>query len=140
MARPSCIPGPRNEAPELRFALSYEDLNTNGTCNAAQMSFNVPATSICNCSDSTTHGPAIRNRGRCNPASNPHSCISSERRDKLGYRRSRRAVVLVALLPHQRRADEPEKQGMTPARIGREFGVELTAEEPRVLRQFDPPA
>src|SRR2546430_2369388 len=35
------------------------------------------ATSICNCSDSTTHGPAMRNRGRCNPTSKPQRFMRS---------------------------------------------------------------
>jgi len=39
------------------------------------ISFSRPATSSCNCSLSTTHGPAMRNRGLSRPTSKPHSFI-----------------------------------------------------------------
>ena len=58
------------------MALSYDDLKMNGMLKAAQISFSCPATSICSCSDSTTHGPAMRNRGRFSPTSNPHRFMS----------------------------------------------------------------
>ena len=45
----------------------------NGMPSAAVISFSVPATSICNCSDSTTQGPAIRKKGWSSPTSKPHS-------------------------------------------------------------------
>src|SRR4249919_610790 len=90
MRSPSAMPGPRYDLDELRLALSYDDLKMKGTPNRAQISFSLPATSICNCSDSTTHGPAIRNRGRSNPASNPHKSIGQDRSgDELGTRSHR---------------------------------------------------
>src|SRR5437867_691422 len=54
--------------------------------------------------------------------------------NELGKRSFLRA--LTASLAIQRRADESHEQRMSAARIRRELGVELTAEEPRMLRQF----
>jgi hypothetical protein len=48
---------PRNDVPELRFALSYDDLKMKGMPSAAQISFSLPATSIWSWRDSTTQGP-----------------------------------------------------------------------------------
>src|SRR5665213_4387594 len=108
----------------------------NGTSSAAQISFSVPAVSSCNCIDSTTQGPAIRNSGRSRPTSNPHSFIGgSNRRDELadhrgGVRRACAACVECG-------ANETDEQRMPAARIGREFGVELAAEEPAVTGYLD---
>ena len=49
--------GTAERVPEVRLALSYDDLKMNGIPSSAQMAFNCPATSIWSCSDSTTHGP-----------------------------------------------------------------------------------
>ena len=80
------MPGPRNDACELRLALSYEDLKMNGMDSDAQIAFSSPATSTCSCRDSTTHGPAIRNSGRWSPTSKPHRFMASDRGDELGGR------------------------------------------------------
>ena len=69
------MPGPRNDLPELRLALSYELLKMNGMPSSAVISFSFPATSICSCSLSTTQGPAMRKNGLSSPASKPHSFI-----------------------------------------------------------------
>src|SRR6266496_5152505 len=137
--KPSAIPGPRYEAPELRFALSYDDLKMKGIRRATQTSFSCPATSICSCSDSTTHGPAMRKSGASRAASKPHSFIqraASDRRDQLGDG-VRGAVSLPLKLVRERGTDEADEERMAAPRIRREFRVELAAEEPRVLRQLD---
>ena len=73
ISKPFSIPRPRNEAPEERLALSNEDLYINGIFKALVISFNWPATSIADCSDSITHVPAIKNNGWSRPISKPHS-------------------------------------------------------------------
>ncbi len=87
MRRPSAMPGPRNDAAELRFALSYDDLKMNGMPVPAQISLSLPATSTLRSRDSTTQGPAIRKSGRSSPTSKPHSFIergASERSERGG--------------------------------------------------------
>src|ERR1700687_5757683 len=125
MRSPSPIPSPRYDCAELRLALSYDDLKMNGTFSRAQISFRRPATSICNCSDSTTHGPAMRNRGRCNPTSKPQRFMGSG--DELRTRSDRIADRDAPAL--ECRVDKSDKQRMAAAWIRSEFGVELAAEE-----------
>src|SRR5262245_60530317 len=108
----------------------------NGTPSATVISFKRPATSICNCSDSTTHGPAIRNSGLSRPTSNPHSFIAEE------FLSCRRLLLLAALargLVLQRRLHVADEQRMAVPRCALELGVELHADEPRMrhLRQLD---
>ena len=73
ISRPLSRPGPRKLVPEERLALSKLLLKMNGMPSAEVISFSVPAVSICNCSDSTTQGPAMRKKGWCSPMSNPQS-------------------------------------------------------------------
>src|SRR5207237_143197 len=129
------IPSPRNDFDELRLALSYDDLKMNGTLTRAQISFRRPTTSICNCSDSTTHGPAMRNRGRCNPTSKPQRFMRSG--DELRARSYRIAGRDSPAL--ECRVDECDKQRMAAAWIRSEFGMELAAEEPGMARKLDRP-
>src|SRR5678815_3896100 len=110
----------------------------NGTRSCPAISFRWPATSICSCSDSTTQGPAIRNRGCSRPASKPQSFIGTagpERgtRGSCGYLFAARRLVL------QRGMDERLEERMAAPRRRLELGVELHADEPRVhaLRQLD---
>src|SRR5664279_4915151 len=105
----------------------------NGTLSCAQISFSCPATSICNCSDSTTHGPAMRNRGRCNPTSKPQSFIGSG--DELRARPHRIADRDAPALDC--RIDESNEQRVAAARIRREFGVELATETPGMVGKLD---
>src|SRR5881394_869988 len=133
MRRPSSISGPRSDCAELRLALSDENLKMNGTPSRAQVSFSSPATSICNCSDSTTHGPAMRNRGRCNPTSKPQRFMRSG--DELRARSYRIAGRDSPAL--ECRVDECDKQRMAAAWIRSEFGMELAAEEPGMARKLD---
>src|SRR3954469_13014479 len=101
----------------------------NGMPRAAVISFSWPATSICNCSDSITQGPAIKKKGLCRPTSNPHSFMSG---DRLQFLAGRGLVV-------QRGLDERVEQRVSVPRRGLELGVELHAHEPgvRFLRQLD---
>src|SRR3954469_5918866 len=46
-----------------------------GMPSADVISFSWPATSICNCSDSTTQGPEMRKKGWSSPTSKPHNFI-----------------------------------------------------------------
>src|ERR1700682_3285341 len=133
MRSPSPIPSPRYDCAELRLALSYDDLKMNGTFSRAQISFRRPATSICNCSDSTTHGPAMRNRGRCNPTSKPQRFMESG--DELRARPHRIAERDSPAL--ECRMGEGEEQRMGATRIRGEFLVELAAQRSGMVRKFD---
>src|SRR3954453_19508163 len=50
----------------------------NGMPSSAVISLSFPATSICSCSLSTTHGPAMRKNGLSRPTSKPQSFIFSK--------------------------------------------------------------
>src|SRR5256886_14227875 len=87
-------------------------------------------------SDSTTHGPAMRN-GEAPPP--PKCCAMSvatagELRRPLRLSEGRRSPgpALVA-----RRAHEPGEQGVRPGGSGPELGVELAADEPGVIGKLD---
>src|SRR5450755_2232766 len=105
----------------------------NGTFSLAQISFRRPATSIWSCSDSTTHGPAIRNRGRCNPTSKPQSFMGSG--DELRARPHRIADRNAPAL--HGRIHESNEQRVAAARIRGEFGVELATEKPGMVGKLD---
>ena len=93
------MPGPRNDLPEVRLALSNEALKMNGMPSARVISFSRPATSWQSASLSTTQGPAIRKNGRSRPTSKPtvHGRVTSSR-----GRPFRRAATAAA--PHGARA------------------------------------
>src|SRR6267142_2449958 len=65
-----------------------------GTPTAAAISLSLPAVSSAISLDSTTHGPAIKNRGRSRPTSKPQSFMS---RDALDLGRLRNRVGPLAL-------------------------------------------
>src|ERR1700716_3993265 len=96
----------------------------NGMPSDALISFRDSAVSIAMWRDSTTHGPAIRNRGLSRPTSKPQSFMLSSRDRGLG-------LVLQSGL------DERGKERMAAARGRGEFRVELAADEPRMRRQLD---
>src|SRR2546426_4127927 len=87
-----------------------------------QMSFSVDAVSSAIWRDSTTHGPAIRNKGLSRPASNPQSFMLSSRDRGLG----------LAGLVLQSGLDERREERMPAAGRRGEFRMELAADEPRV--------
>ena len=65
---PSRNPGPRNDLPEVRFALSNDALNTSGSRSAGQLGQRLGDGSVRSC-DSITHGPRIHSSGRPPPHS-----------------------------------------------------------------------
>src|SRR6266849_4811941 len=97
----------------------------NCTSRSLQISFSVDAVSSAIWRDSTTHGPAIRNRGLSRPASKPQSFMLSSR--DLG----------LAGLVLQRGLDESGKERMATAGRRGEFRVELAADQPGMRRQLD---
>src|SRR6266568_3367719 len=99
----------------------------NGTSSSLQISFSVDAVSSAIWRDSTTHGPAIRNKGLPSPASNPQSFMLSSRDRGLG----------LAGLVLQSGLDERRKERMAAAGRRGEFRMELAADEPRVRWQLD---
>ncbi len=56
---PFCQPGPRFESTEVRFALSYEALKTNGTCRRLQIDARSRAIAAVAAKLSTRQGPAM---------------------------------------------------------------------------------
>src|SRR5690349_13844609 len=96
----------------------------NGMPSAEVISFRRPATSICNCSDSTTQGPEMRKKGWSMPTLKPHNFMLDS---------SRRHLALLTLaLVLERLLDVRLEQRMPAPRRGLELGVELHAHEPRV--------
>src|SRR2546422_11112496 len=81
-------------------------------------------------SDSTTQGPAMRN----GPLSAPKRCAMSV--GELGQR-PRRLGARMLLVMIQRRADETRKQRMRAHRPRLQLGMELAADEPRMIGQLD---
>src|SRR5712692_7059537 len=61
------MPGPRNDLPEVRLALSNEALKINGTANRSASRRRVSAMLKVKSCDSITHGPAIQSSGRPGP-------------------------------------------------------------------------
>src|SRR6185437_11341110 len=133
ISSPFSIPSPRNDFPELRFALSYDDLKMNGIASSRVISLSFPATSIWSCSLSTTQGPAMRKKGRSRPASNPQSFMGSRGR-AADHLQPRLLDALLVLL--QRRLDERDEERMSRPRRRGEFGVVLAAEEPRMVGEL----
>src|SRR5205823_2692113 len=86
-------------------------------------------------SDSTTHGPAMRN-GAARAAKCCATSVASAgelgRPLGLGEGRPTPGAMLLA-----RRAHEPGEQRVRPGRARLELGVELAADEPRVIGQLD---
>src|SRR3569832_646880 len=98
----------------------------NGMPSEDVISFNAPAVSICNCSDSTTQGPAIKKNGLCRPMSNPQSFMSER---FLRHHLEWRLGGLVLFLVLVRSLDEGVEERVAVPRRGLEFGVELHAHE-----------
>src|SRR5258705_10314140 len=81
-------------------------------------------------SDSTTQGPAMRN----GPFSAPNRLAMSVRQLGQGARAFRARMQLVVV---ERRADESGKQRMRTHRPRLQLGMELAADEPGMIGQFD---
>src|SRR5262245_27953056 len=95
-----------------------------GMPRSPAISLRVSAVSSAICFDSTTQGPAIRNRGRPGrPGSRKASCCHRG----LGLAR----LVLEGSF------DEGREKPVSRARRRGEFGVELATDEPRMRGQLD---
>src|SRR5256714_11367391 len=105
--------------------------------NFTASSANASPTRTLTSSDSTTQGPAMR-KGPV-PLPNENRCvISVGAAGELGGARPRRLVRVWMLLPViDRRADKSREQRMRPHRPRLQLGVELAADEPRMIRQLD---
>src|SRR5262245_17473990 len=100
----------------------------------AVISFSRPATSIWSCSDSTTHGPEMRKKGRSSPTSNPQSFMLPPTGNSPSCRHGLSAARPALGLVLQRRLDVRLEERVAAPRRGLELGVELHAHEPRVHR------
>src|SRR5574340_948869 len=122
MRRPSFSPGPRYPTELVRFALSNDALKTNGPAISR-----IARAILCTCSSlSMTHGPAIRTSALPGPNA-PYSIATRVLR--LPRFRARLPLLIG-------RADEGPEQRVRFERLGFELGVELAAEEPRVVRDL----
>src|SRR4029079_5689822 len=130
--RPSCRPGPRNDRPDVRLALSNDALKMNGTPARALISTSWPARAVAWFSFSMTQGPAI-SANRFPPPIEMSRTVTAV--TGAGHRRGRRpghARHLVAI----GRVDERRKERMRARRFRLEFRVELDGEIPRMARQL----
>src|SRR5206468_10441087 len=102
-----------------------------GTPSLAPSSARASPTRRFRSSDSTTHGPAMRNGE--DPKCDVTSVVSP---GELGaaLRRGRNGPITHALLL-ARRTHEPGEQRVWPRGPGLELGVKLAADEPRVIRE-----
>jgi hypothetical protein len=66
---PSWRPGPRNDLPEVRFALSNDALKTSGSPSRSAYPLSVSAMRSVRSCPSITHGPQIHRSGRPPPTS-----------------------------------------------------------------------
>src|SRR5438105_11658049 len=123
--KPSSRPGPRNERPDVRFALSYDALKINGMPSRRVSSVSRAASSPAWRSLSTTHGPATSTNGRPPPMAMAPivtgftaPIVSG---DRLGgsSREAVRHFVAIA------RFDEARKQRVRAGRLRLELRMEL---------------
>src|SRR2546423_3241116 len=106
-----------------------------GTPSAAPSSARAAPTGRFRSSDSTTHGPAMRNGAVPAAKWRAMSVASAGEPGRplgLGGGRAAAGAMLLA-----RRADEPGEQRVRPRRAGLELRVELAADEPRVIGPLD---
>src|SRR3989338_2626582 len=116
----------------------------NGMPRRAVISFSCPALSSANCSDSITHGPAIRKNGRSSPTSKPQSFIvrsrhpaSRDTRTSCSLNGDLRFLYLRPFASRPRREDVAAEQRVTVARARGKLRMELHADEPWMGREFD---
>src|SRR5690349_5409470 len=130
--RPSVSPGPRKDRSDVRFALSYDALKTNGTPAERVMSRSARAVSTAWDSLSMTQGPAISISGLPPMLAMPIRTGST----RLPYHGRRGGLpggelVLVA------RFYEAAEERMRLERLRLELGMELDGDVPRMRRQLD---
>src|SRR5690349_13225187 len=131
---PSARPGPRNDPPDVRLALSYEALKMNGVPARRARSRSASAVSIACASLSITHGPAMSARGPPPRLTPPTS--TREVSTRLPYHGRCRRLPLSELVAVAR-FDETGEQRMRLQRLRLELGVELHRDVIRVVRQLD---
>src|SRR6476620_6394241 len=132
MRRPSTSPGPRNERVDVRFALSYDALNTTGTFAAFAMSRTAAAISRTCASLSMTHGPAMSTSGPLPMLTSP--IVTGITR--LPYHGGRGLGPPRDLVPVAR-VDEAGEQRMRLEWFRLELGVELYRDVPRMRGELD---
>src|SRR5256885_3873631 len=98
-----------------------------GTSSSLQIACKADAVSSAIWRDSTTHGPAIRNKGLSRPTSKPQSFMLSSRDRGLG----------LAGLVLQSGLDERREERMSATGRRGEFRVELAGDQPGMRRQLD---
>src|SRR5207245_2845850 len=123
---PSLRPGPRNEAAELRFALSKDALKTKGTEDFRHISERARAIFRQWASLSMTHGPATKARGAPPPIARswPTRTLRTAGRPPSAPGRAGPFAGI----------DEAPEQRVRLHRLRFEFRVELAGEEVRVVR------
>src|SRR3954468_13551840 len=130
---PSLNPGPRNDEPDVRFALSYDALKMKGTPARRVMSRSAIAVSMACASLSMTHGPAISASGPPPRLTPPTSTGDTTR---LPYH-GRRGRMPVRELVTMARFDESGEQRVRLERLRLELGMELHRDVIRMRRQLD---
>src|SRR5215471_129800 len=122
MRKPSRRPGPRYALPLVRMALSKLALKTTSSPIASP----IPRAMRCTCSSlSITHGPAISTRRREKSANS----IGTGEQRLLDSRQTALSMLGGG-------ADERLKQRVRLHRFALEFGVELAAQEPRMVSEL----
>src|SRR5688572_11537232 len=124
--RPSSMPGPRWAPWFERLALSKLALNTIPPGNFSASCASRSATFRLSVSSSRTQGPAMTKSASSRKMLTSVACL----------REGRRRLAPLSLGAHRGR-DEAREEGMRSRGAGLELGVELAADEPRVLRVFD---
>src|SRR5262249_31178912 len=124
--RPSVSPGPRNDAPDVRFALSYDALKMNVTPARRAMSRSASAVSMACASLSMTHGPAMSVSAPSPTRALPAVTIAglSGAGTRLPYHGRRGRMTQGRVVPVAR-VDEPGKERMRGQRLRLELRVEL---------------
>src|SRR6267154_6442870 len=148
--RPSSRPGPRNDRPDVRFALSYDALKMNGIRRRAVISARRPASMAAWPSLSMTHGPAMSTSGRPPPMRMSPMVMGITERYYIGRKRAgwgdrpsrssrhgfSRAMNAAGALVLRSGSDERGKERMRPGRLRLEFRMELNGDVPRMAGQF----
>src|SRR5215510_6933465 len=129
---PVSRPGPRNEAIDVRFALSYDALKATGTPQRAATSRTAAAVSSACDALSMTHGPRMKASG-WPPPTEKGPIRTGFTVLILAVRRSRDVygIELTSLVPVAR-LDEARKQRMRPQRLRLELRMKLHRDEPRM--------
>ena len=134
--RPSSRPGPRNDAPDVRFALSYDALKTNGHAGArARCRASASAMSTACASLSMTHGPGDEEQRRAAADRQPGELDRRARR--LPYHGRRRLLAASASLCRWLASTKPANSGCGLSGFDLNSGWNCTATYHGMRRQLD---